>query len=175
MKKHMILFVDLLLILTATWVAFGQAGGGQRGGPDQMREVQLKAIAAIQEHATRLKAMMDASAKAMEGRPFQDLSEEEFRTKMRETFTEQREEQQKIVAAMEQEMMKLKGFRQLRMEQEESVAPLKEILASAQNEKAKETASKIEQLIAQRQKQFEEKMKGLGFDPTQMPQMRGQQ
>jgi septal ring factor EnvC (AmiA/AmiB activator) len=133
------------------------------------REEQLKAIAAIQEQLGKLKAALEAPMPGMpEGRSFQDLSDEE-RTKMREAMTTRRNEQAKVVSAIEQELSKLKGVGQLRTEQEESIAPLKEILASAQKEQAKETAGKVEQLIAQRQKVWEDKMKSIGLDPTAMP------
>jgi hypothetical protein len=173
MKRTVISLVVILLVLTVAWAAFGQAGEGRRGF-GQMREAQVKALTAIQENAAKLKSMMEASAKAMEGRSFQDMSEDE-RAKMRETFTKQREEQQTLVTAMEQDVMRLKGFRQLRTEQEEAVAPLKELLAAAQKENAKETAGKIEQMIAQRQKQFEDKMKAMGYDPAMMQRSRPQQ
>lgn len=173
MRKNIICVVAALLVLMAAWAAFGQAGGG-RGGFGRMRESQVKALAAIQENAAKFKSMMEASAKAMEGRSFQDMSEDE-RAKMRETFMKQREEQQALVAAMEQDLMRLKGFRQLRTEEEEAVAPLKELLAVAQKENAKETAGKIEQMIAQRQKQFEDKMQAMGYDPAMMQRGRPQQ
>ncbi len=173
MRKNIICVVAALLVLMVAWAAFGQPGGA-RGGFGRMRESQVKALAAIQENAAKLKSMMEASAKAMEGRSFPDMSEDE-RAKMRETFMKQREEQQALVAAMEQDLMRLKGFRQLRTEQEEAVAPLQELLAAAQKENAKETAGKIEQMIAQRQKQFEEKMQAMGYDPAMMQRRRPQQ
>jgi hypothetical protein len=173
MRKNVICVVVALLVLTVAWAAFGQAGGGRQGF-GQMREAQITALAAIQANAAKLRSMMEAGAKAMEGRSFQDMSDDE-RAKMRETFTKQREEQQGLVAAMEQDLMRLKGFRQLRTEQEEAVAPLKELLAAAQKENAKDTAGKIEQVIAQRQKQFEDKMKAMGYDPAMMQRGRPQQ
>jgi len=132
----------------------------------------MKALDAIQQNAAKLKAAMEAPARGMQD--FQNLSEDE-RTKMRDEFTKRREEQQKLIADMETELARFKGASQLWREHEESVAPLKDLLASAQGEKATATAGKIEQMIAQRQKQFEEKLTALGYDPTERPRMRQRQ
>jgi len=167
MKKRWSAVIGLVLVLAITWVAFGQAGGGGQQRFAQMREAQMKAAAALQENAAKLRAMMDANAKAMQGRSFQDMTEED-RTKMRE----QRQEQQKLVAAMEQDLARLKGVRQMLTEEDQTVAPLKDILASAQKENAKETAAKVEKLMADRQKAFEDKVKAMGYDPSMLEQMR---
>ena len=167
MKKCWSAAIGLVLVLAITWVAFGQAGGGGQQRFAQMREAQMKAAAALQENAAKLRAMMDANAKAMQGRSFQDMTEED-RTKMRE----QRQEQQKLVAAMEQDLARLKGVRQMLTEEDQTVAPLKDILASAQKENAKETAAKVEKLMADRQKAFEDKVKAMGYDPSMLEQMR---
>jgi hypothetical protein len=53
--------------------------------------------------------------------------------------------------------------------------PLKEMLASAQDEKAPKTAAKIEAMMAERQKQFEDTLTSLGYDPTERPRFRGRQ
>jgi ABC-type multidrug transport system fused ATPase/permease subunit len=167
MKKRWSIVIALVLVLLITWVAFGQAGGGGQQRFAQQREAQMKAAASLQENAAKLRAMMDASAKAMQGRSFQDMTEED-RTKMRE----QRQEQQKLVAAMEQDLARLKGVRQMLTEEDQTVAPLKDILASAQKENAKETAAKVEKLMADRQKAFEDKVKAMGYDPSMLEQMR---
>ena len=169
MKRNVICIVSVLLVLAFAWVAFGQAGGGQRGF-GQMREAQNKAIAAIQEQLGKLKAMMEQTPQGMQGRSFQDMSEEE-RTKMREEFTKRREEQQKVMAAIQQQVDTLKGGRQLMTEHQQAIAPLKDLLASAQKENAKDTAAKIQQLIDQRQKQFEEKMAAMGYTPERLERM----
>ncbi|MBN1507847.1 MAG: hypothetical protein JW955_13435 [Sedimentisphaerales bacterium] len=167
MKKNVaVLVVAVVLVLAVTWAAFGQAGG-QRGA--QMREAQMKALATIQEQLDKTKALMEAPRR-MEGRSFQDMSEEE-RTKMREEFTRRREEQQKIMATIDQQVNILKGGRQLMTEHQEALAPLKDLLASAQKEDAKETAAKIEKLIAEREKQFDEKMAAMGYTPEQLERM----
>ena len=92
---------------------------------------------------------------------------------MREEFAKRRAEQQRLTGEMEQALLSLKGSAQMWAEYDESVAPLKELLASAQSEKATGTAAKVEQLLAQHQKQFEDRLTALGYDPTQRPRMRG--
>ncbi len=169
MKKNVVvLVIAAVVVLAVAWAAFGQAGGGaQRFG--QMREAQTKALAALQEQLGKLKAMME-QAPGMQGRNFQDMSEEE-RTKMREEMTKRREEQQKIMAAMQQQFDALKGGRQLATEHQQAMTPLKDLLASAKKENAKETAGMLEKLIAERQKQFEEKMAAMGIAPDQLERM----
>jgi hypothetical protein len=64
------------------------------------------------------------------------------------------------------------------LQHSESMAPLKEALASAQRENAKATARILEDVIAQRQKQFDEKVTAMGLTPEQverMGQRRGRQ
>jgi hypothetical protein len=168
MKKNVVvLSIAVVLTLAVAWAAFGQAGGGRGFG--QMREAQQKAIAALQEQVGKLKAMME-QAPGMQGRNFQDMSEEE-RTKMREEMTKRREEQQKVMAAIEQQVDMLKGGRQLAVEHQQAMTPLKEALASAQKENAKQTAGMLEKLIAERQKQFDEKMTAMGYTPEQVERM----
>jgi len=174
MKKHLIVASAIVTVLAVALVAVAQQGQGAERFR-QRREAQMKALDTIQQNAAKLKAAMEESGRAMQGRAnFQDLSEDE-RTKLREEFMERREEQQKLVAEMEQELMRLKGASQLWREHDESMEPLKEMLASAQDEKAPKTAAKIEEMIAQRQKQFEDTLTSLGYDPTQRPRFRGRQ
>jgi hypothetical protein len=170
MKKNVVVtLIAVVVVLAVAWAAFGQAGGGggQRGAAQ--REAQMKAVAAIQEQLGKLKALMEAPQGA-QGRSFQDMSEEE-RTKMREEFTKRRDEQQKVMAAIQQQMDTLKGGRQLMTEHQQAMTPLKDLLASAQKENAKATAGMIEKLIAERQKQFDEKMAAMGITPDQLERM----
>jgi hypothetical protein len=171
MRKLIIPAAGILLVLSLTWAAFGEGqgpGGARFGG--QMREAQTKAVASLQENVAKLKAAMERPS-AAQGRSFQDMSDEE-RTKMREEFTKRREEQQKLIAAIEQDLARLQGARQLVQQEDEAVAPLKDILASAQTEKAKETATKVEKLIAARQKALEDKLQAMGYDPAMIERIR---
>ena len=174
MKKHLIVASAIVTVLVVALASVAQ----QRPGAErfrQRREAQMKALDTIQQNAAKLKAAMEESGRAMQGRAnFQDLSEDE-RTKLREEFMKRREQQQQLVGEMEQELMRLKGAAQLWREYDESMEPLKEIQASAQLEKAQMTATKIDELVAQRQKQFEDRLTSLGYDPTQRPRFRGRQ
>jgi hypothetical protein len=163
--------VSVLLTMTVAWAAFGQAaGGGGRGGRGggrggMMGPAQQKAVADLQAQVAKLKALMDENAKAMEGKTFADLSDED-RAKMKERGTEQ----QKLVTAIQQDVDQLR-FNQVAREHNTEMTALKEALASAEKEKAKETASKLNQLIAERQKAFEEKGAALGYTPEQLQRM----
>ncbi|OHB60382.1 MAG: hypothetical protein A2167_07160 [Planctomycetes bacterium RBG_13_46_10] len=169
MKRYLISAVVVLTVLAVTWAVFGQEAErpreAGRGGFRNI-EAQQKAIAAIQEQVAKLKAGLDASAMPA-GQSLQDLSEEE-RTKMREKFMKMREDQQQAIAAIEQQIMILKGRRQLQQEQEASIAELQDIQALAKKENAAETAKRIEDIIAKKNKTFEETMQKLGI-----PEMRG--
>jgi hypothetical protein len=169
MRKLIIPAAGILLVLTLTWAAFGEGAGQGQGGMQrfaQMREAQMKAVASLQENATKLKAMMEANAKAMQGRNFQDMTEED-RTKMRQ----QREEQTKLIAAIQQNLAQLQGVRGLIQENQQATQPLQDILATAQKENAKETAAKVQKLLGERQKQLEEKATGMGMTAEQVQQM----
>jgi hypothetical protein len=175
MNKRLVFVVGVLVTGAVAWTAFAQ-GGGQRGGFGAMRETQQKAIAALQEHLGKLKAMTEQQPGAG-GRNFQDMTDEE-RTKWREEMTRRREEQTKLMADMQQQLDTLKGGRQMMTEHQAAMAPLKDLLASAQAEKATATAAKIEKLIAERQKAFEDKVTAMGYTMEQLERMgqrRGQQ
>jgi len=181
MKRSTIIAASVLLTMTVAWAAFGQAqGGGARrggGGRGGFGEAQQKAMADLQEQMGKLKTMADQATKAMEGRNFQDMSDEE-RTKMREEMTKRNEEQQKIFAAMQSAMDRLKGARGMMTEHTAAMKPLEDLLATAKKENAKETAAQIEKIIAERNKQFEEKVTAMGYTMEQMQRMgqrRGQQ
>jgi len=167
MKKYVIASVAILVVLAACWVVFGQQEG-QRQRFGQYREAQMKAIEVIQEQAGKLKAAWEEAAKESQGRDFQSLSEEE-KTKLRETFTKRREEQQKMVAAIEQEVARLKGPRRLRTEFDESMSDLKAIREKATEEKAQGTAELLDKLIAKKQKQLDDTLQKLGFGDMPRP------
>jgi len=170
--------VGVLFTMTVAWAAYGQAGGGgqRRGGFGRMGEAQQKALADLQEQVAKLKAFSEQGMKAMQGRSYQDMSDEE-RTKMREEFTKRSEEQAKILAAIQRNVDQLR-LRQMAAEYNESMTALKDAQASAQKEKATETAQKLGQIIAQREKQMEEKVQAMGMtmdDLQKMGQRRGRQ
>jgi len=171
MKRHHIVVLVVVTVLALAFVAVAQQGQGMERFR-QRREAQMQALETIQQNAAKLKTGMEESAQGMRGgQNFQDLSEDE-RAKLREEFMQRRRQQQELIAQMEQEMMKLKGSSDLWREYDESMEPLKQLLTAAQNEKAQKTASMVEQMIAQRQKKFDDNMTALGYDPTQRPRFR---
>ena len=69
---------------------------------------------------------------------------------------ERREKQAEIVAAIEQQVMILKGGRQLQTEHDEAMKELKAIHDQAVKEEATETAKSIQALIDKRTKKLED-------------------
>ena len=166
MKRSTMIAVSVLFTLAVAWAAYGQAGGGGgRGGFGRMGEAQQKAIADLQEQVGKLKALMDAGAKAMEGKSFQDLTEED-RAKMKERSAEQ----QKVVAAIQADVDRFR-LRQMAVEYNQDITALKDAQASAEKEKAKETAQMLGKIIAERQKQMEEKVTAMGMTMDQLEKM----
>jgi DNA primase large subunit len=124
-----------------------------------------KGVADLQEQVAKLKALVDAGAKAMEGKTFQDLTEED-RAKMKERSTEQ----QKIMAAIQMDVDRLR-LGQMAREYPQSMTALKDAQASAEKENAKETAQKLGQIIAEREKQMEEKVTAMGMTMDDLQKM----
>jgi len=162
MKRYLISTVAILIVITVALVAFGQDREQWRQRMAQYRERQNKAIEAIGQQVAKLKAGMEAPMPRTEG-GFQDMTEEE-RANFRERFMKMREERQQALAAIEQHIMVLKGRRQLDREQEESIAELQSIQALAASEKAEKTAKRLEELIAKRNKEYEDTMQKLGLE-----------
>jgi len=167
MKRSTIVAVSVLLTMAVTWAAYGQAGGGGgrgRGGFGMMGAQAQKVVADLQEQVTKLKALVDAGAKAMAG-GFQDMSEED-RAKMKERSTQQ----QALMAAIQKDVDQLR-VRQIAAEYNQSMTALKDAQASAQKENAKETAQKLGQIIAEREKQMEEKVTAMGMTMDDLQKM----
>ena len=170
MKRSTIVAVSVLLTMAVAWAAYGQAGGGGggrgRGGFGMMGGAQMqKTVADLQEQVAKLKALMDAGAKAMEGRSFQDMTEED-RAKMKERSTQQ----QALMAAIQKDVDQLR-IRQIAAEYNQSMTALKDAQASAQKENAKETAQKLGQIMAEREKQMEEKVTAMGMTMDDLQKM----
>ncbi len=161
MKRYLISTVVVLVVLTMVWIAFGQQSErAQRFA--RYRQAQQKAVEAIEEQVGKLKASMEERSRRDRG-SWQDLSEEE-RTKLRERYSKMREERMEVLAAIEQQLMILKGRRQLEAEREESLGELQAIHKLAVDEKAEETAKRLMQLILKRNKEFEATMQKLGLE-----------
>jgi hypothetical protein len=158
MKRYLI---STVVVLAVAWIAFGQEQSERAQRRARYREAQKKAIAAIQEQAGKLKTAFEEGVRRSESfRNWQDLSEEE-RTKLREEWTKRREEWGKMIETIQQQLTKLKTPRRLTAEHEESIAELKKIQELAEKENADETAKHVEELIAKRNKEFEDTLEKL--------------
>lgn len=161
MKKYLI---PTVVVLAVAWIAFGQEQSERAQRWARYRQAQTEAIDTIQKQAAKLKAASEESAKRMASfRNWQDLSEAE-RAKLREEWTKRREEWGKMLEEIEQQVAKLKGRRRLTAEHEQAINELKEIQELAEKEDAGQTAKHVEELIAERQEEFEETLKKLGLD-----------
>ena len=180
MKKCMIGGLAAAMVLTVAWAAWAQPqgggagqgpGGGGRGrGGFMDRDTQLKAIAALQEQIGKLKTLIESMPTLPAGTSFQDMTDEQ-RTQMREAGQKIREEQPPILAAIDKQLAVIKGARALVTEYQESTAELKALQEMATQEKATETAKKIGDMIAAKQKKLEESAKAMGVEPDRLQRM----
>jgi len=160
MKRYLISTVAVVVVLAVVLVAFGQQERPRiRGGFN--RETRQNAIAAIETQLAKLKEGMGQQP-AFDRSRFQEMSEEE-RAKFRDQMMKMRETQQAALAAIEQQVMILKGGRQLQTEHDEAMAELQAIHAQAVKEKATETAKNVQALIDKRTKKLEETAEKLGI------------
>jgi uncharacterized coiled-coil DUF342 family protein len=132
-------------------------------------EDQEKVFAAIEEQLGKMKTGMEGMPRGREG--WRDLSDDE-RDKLREKFRKMRDDRQKSLAVITEQIDKLKGPRELRRKHEEIIGKLDTILKSAQKEKATQTAASLEKIIADKKKAFVSKLGALGFDPDAGSQRR---
>jgi DNA anti-recombination protein RmuC len=179
MKKYLISAVAVLVVLAVTLgmyaqaQAAGEAGEGRdegpqgriRGGMMRYTERLQAAVTEIETQVAKLKENMKAQAEMPRFRGGQEGDErpsEEEITKMREQRTKMREQQQAAVAIIEQQLMILKG-NQLQTEHEESIAELEAVHKIAMEEKAEKTAKRIQDMIAKRNKAFQDTVEKLGI------------
>ena len=127
---------------------------------------QLKAIEAIEEQLAKLKAAMQSTGREARG-SFRDLSEEE-RAKFRERMAKAGQERQRAIRAIEEHLAKLRGLgrpQQPQAGRQPSIGELRAIHDLAVKEKATQTASRLERLIAR----YQRESRG---DRTREPQQR---
>lgn len=169
MKKYLISTIAVLVILSVTMGVYaqGQAGGGAgAGGMRRGRGTQRlqDAIAAIETQLAALKKNVEAQAampRMGRGGEGEMPSEEEI-AKMRDQRMKMREQQQTAAAAIEQQVLILKG-NQVQIEHQEQIDELQAIADSATKEKATATAKMVQDIIAKRTKAFEEMVQKLGI------------
>lgn len=136
-------------------------------GPGPWRAEQMKAIEAIEEQIAKLKQGLETIGRESRVN-FRELSPQE-RAKLRQKWTKLRQERQKAIAAIEQQLAKLKGERQIRAQREGTIAELREIHELALKEKAEATAKRIQQLIKRQQREFQGRLRRSGGErPARM-------
>ncbi len=164
MKRYLITSVAVVAVLAVVMVASGQGPQGERprmGRGGFNSEAQQNAITAIEAELAKIKKSMETQMPRPEG-GFQDMSEEE-RQKFRDQRMKQREEQAAALATIEQQIMILKGGRQLQEEHQQKIEELQAIQTMATNEKATKTAKHVEEMIAKSNKDFEAMAEKLGI------------
>jgi hypothetical protein len=176
MKRYLISTIAVLAVLTMTISVYaqGQAGGGgagrgagrgtgMRGGGGTQR--LQDAIAAIETQLAELKKSVEAQAAMPRmgrgGAEGETPSEEEI-AKMREQRMKMQEQRQTAVAAIEQQLMILKG-NQLQTEHQAEIDQLQAIANSAEKEKATATAKLVQDMIAKKTKAFQDTVEKLGI------------
>jgi hypothetical protein len=177
MKRYLIITIAVLTVSAVTLSLYAQPGGGMGGGERGgarggmgMRgfgramyflraETAEPAIAAIEAQLKKLKEVMAAQP---DFGGFRDMSEEE-RTKAMEEMQKRSETIGTAMGTIENQMMVLKGGRNLQMELQTETDELQAIADSATKEKATGTAKLIQDLIAKKTKALEDNMEKLGI------------
>jgi len=160
MKRHFFVFMIIAAVLGATWLCFAQ----EQSMEDRMRqwrERQMNAISAIEAEAAKMKAGMESMSE-LRG-DWREMSEDE-RDEMREKYMALRQERDDSIQVIEEHLVMLKGWRQLREEHDKELADLEALRAKARAEEAKETVEAIEKMIEDKTQAHEALMKELGYD-----------
>lgn len=179
MKKYLISAIAVLVVFAVTMGMYAQAqaagGAGEgraRGQEGQVRGGMMRytdrlqaAITEIETQVSKLKENMKAQAAMPRFRRDEEGSErpsQEEMAKMREQMMEMREQRESSIAAIEQQLMILKG-RQVQTEHNEAIAELEAVHKLAMEEKAEKTAKYIQDMIAKRSKAFQDTVEKLGI------------
>jgi peroxiredoxin len=132
------------------------------------REEQLKIVAVIEQQVAKLKELIQAPVGPDDWAKLRDLAAEE-RTKMRVKLARANEERQRVVDAIEQQLANFKIERPQIGDHQKLITELQAIHDLAKQEKAQETANRIEQLIESREKEFEEKLRAASESRPMIP------
>lgn len=116
------------------------------------REEELASITAMQQQLAKLKASIESTAPRTDAN-YRDLSEEE-RNKLREQMTKARTNRQTAITALRAEIDKLSPPRPTEV-QMATLRELRAISELAGKEKAKETKTRVEALIAKQAEQMQ--------------------
>jgi hypothetical protein len=162
MKKPLRGVLTAVTVLGLAWAALAQQGDTARQRWQQWRETQNKAIATIQADAVKLRAGFEEAGRALPTpEQWESMSEQE-RDKLRQAGRTRWEEQQRILADLEQQIAVLKGPRQLKLQCDAAVQELAAIRDLARQEKASQAAERIQKLIDRRQAECEQIVQQIG-------------
>ena len=167
MKKHVFSIMVVSLTLAILWSAFARAEEtGARRRPERpaadrptARGVRPPAAGAETPRTREMQALSPDQRVKMRER-WQNMSPQErekFRAEIRERFGAARGPAGRTDAPRVFEQQ----IEQLKKEQTQAIAELREILGLARSEKAAKTARSLEALIAKRQKEFEDRLQAL--------------
>ena len=133
------------------------------------REAQLEKIKSIEEQLAKLKDVVTSTASRARG-SFRDLSQEE-RAKLREKMTKAALERQLLINSIEQQLATLRGPgrpQQPQAGRQPPIGELKMIYDLAVKEKAKQTARRLERLIARYQRDSRVRAPEAGARPERL-------
>jgi len=134
----------------------------QRGSRGSWMQARVKIYETIEAEITKMKTPAEGMPKSRED--YQKLTEAQ-RTEMRAKFTKMREDRNKSIAVLQDQVSKLKGARALTAEYDKEIKQLTSVKELAVKEESKETAAAIEKIIAEKKKAFEAMMKKLELEP----------
>jgi len=143
-------------------------------GTGMMREEQLQAVKTIEEQVAKLKAAIEETMTREVLQKLRETGAEE-RTKIREKLMKARQLRQEAIAGIESQIAKLKG-------EGASMGPppgvllgeLQAIRKIAVEEKAQETAKRLERLISKYQSELKARLPATQQEPPEPEKLRGE-
>jgi|GEM_PF-3183623 len=162
MKKHLVGVSITTTVLSLALAAAAQQGEAARQRWQQWRETQNRAIQAIQADAVKLRAGFEEAGRTMPTPEKWESMTEEERNKVRADGRARWEQQQKVLADLEQQIATLKGPRQLKLEYEQAAQELAAARDLAKQEKATKAAERIQGLIDRRRAQYDQIIQKIG-------------
>lgn len=165
MKKHLVGVPTTVMVLGIALAAVAQQDEAARQRWQRWREAQNKAIQTIQADAVKLRVGFEEVGKAMPSPERWGSMSEDERNKLREAGRARWQEQQKILADLEQQIAVLKGPRQLKSEQDQAVQELSGIRDLAGQEKAQKTVDRLQGLIDRRRAEYDQILQKIGVEP----------
>lgn len=165
MKRELTRVLTAVTVLGIALAAVAQQDDTAKQRWQQRREAQNKAIQAIQADGVKLRAAFEEAGKALPNPERWSSMSDEERNKIREAARVRWDQEQKILADLEQQIAVMKGPRQLKIEQDEEMRELAEIRDLATQEKASKAANRLQGLIDRRQAKHNQTIQQIGLQP----------